>query len=186
MQRLRYLESERLLISFKTFFLVFLSSTLLFADVGVLKKVVDGDTLYFRSGGRTVKCRIAYIDTPESHRNARAKRKAKTCMGVTLDRMIEAGREASRHAKTLISIGKSYRFDIKGRDRYGRSICIVRLPGGETYNEKMVKDGYAVPFWKYISSSMRQRYKIASKEAKSDGMGLWRRYLHVMKCLIRK
>ena len=58
--------------------------------------------------------------------------------------MIEAGREATRHAKTLVSIGKSYRFDVKGRDRYGRSICIVQLPGGETYNERMVKDGYAV------------------------------------------
>ena len=164
---------------------VLLAVTLL-ADVGTLKKVVDGDTLYFHSRGHTVKCRIAYIDTPESHRNERARRKASACRGVTLDRMVEAGREASRYARNLVSIGKSYRFEVKGRDRYGRSICVVRLPGGETYNERMVKDGYAAPFWKYIPILKVYRFAKLEREAGSGRKGLWRDCRPVMECLLRR
>ena len=107
------------------------------------------------------------------------------CLGVTLNWIVEAGKAATKHAKTLVSIGKSYRFEVKGRDCYGRSICVVRLPGGETYNERMVKDGYAAPFWKYVPSSMRRRYKKIADEAKAGQKGLWSDYRPVMECLIR-
>lgn len=170
----------------KTFFLALLLPVFLLADVGVLKKVVDGDTLYFRSGGHTVKCRIAYIDTPESHFNERAKREARRCAGIVPQRMVEAGKAATRHARRLVAIGRSYRFDVNGRDRYGRSICVVRLPDGETYNERMVKDGYAVPFWKYVPYSMKRRYKRLADESKAGRKGLWSAYRPVMECLIQK
>ena len=170
----------------KTLLTTILLAAKLLADMGTLKKVVDGDTLYFHSRGRTIKCRIAYIDTPESHRNSRAKRKAGVCAGVTLDRMVAAGKEAARHAGSLVSVGKSYRFDVRGHDRYGRAICVVRLPDGETYNERMVRDGYAVPFWKYIPSSMKRRYGTLAKEAKRRRDGLWREYRPVMECLLRR
>ena len=166
--------------------LVLLLPALLLADVGALKKVVDGDTLYFHSQGKTVKCRIAYIDTPESRFNERAKREARRCAGIVPQRMVEAGKAATRHAKTLVSVGKSYRFDILGRDRYGRSICIVRLPDGETYNERMVKDGYAVPFWKYVPSSMRRRYKRLADESKVGRKGLWDAYRPLMECVLKE
>ena len=170
----------------QTIILTVLLAVTLLADVGTLKKVVDGDTLYFHSRGHTVKCRIAYIDTPESHRNSRAESKAGVCVGVTLDRMVGAGKEAARHAGSLVSVGKSYRFDVRGHDRYGRAICVVRLPDGETYNEGMVRDGYAVPFWKYIPSSMKRRYGTLAKEAKRRHNGLWREYRPVMECLLRR
>jgi len=50
-------------------FLIILLPLLLFSDVGILTKIVDGDTLYFRTYGKKVKCRIEYIDTPESRDN---------------------------------------------------------------------------------------------------------------------
>ena len=165
--------------------LALLLPALLLADVGALKKVVDGDTLYFRSNGKTVKCRIAYIDTPESRFNERAKREVRRCSGIIPGRMVEAGKAATRHARSLVSVGKSYRFDIRGRDRYGRSICIVRLPDGETYNERMVKDGYAVPFWKYIPLSSQRRFYLLEKEAASGRRGLWGSHPEVMRCLDR-
>jgi len=52
--------------------LLLIISLSLLAEVGTLKKVVDGDTLYFTND----KCRILYIDTPESYRNKKAKRDA--------------------------------------------------------------------------------------------------------------
>ena len=93
-----------------------------------LKKIVDGDTLYFYSSGQNFKCRIAYIDTPESKHNHRAKQKTQLCHGITLKRMVEAGKEAKKHAKTLLQIGTNYRYEEIGCDRYKRSICIVQLP----------------------------------------------------------
>ncbi len=168
----------------KTLLSTILLAVTLIADVGTLKKVVDGDTLYFRSNGKTVKCRIAYIDTPESHFNERAKRESRRCAGIVPQRMVEAGKAATRHAKSLVSVGKSYRFEVKGRDRYGRSICVVRLPGGETYNERMVKDGYAVPFWMYVPASLKNRYKNIMHMTKSRRTGLWKDYYSVMECLI--
>jgi len=168
------------------FFLFCLVPTVIFADIGSLKKVVDGDTLYFYSHGQTVKCRIAWIDTPESYRNARAKRKARECPGVTLGRMEEAGKEATRHVKQILSFGKTYHFDVMGHDRYGRAICIVKLPDGGIFNERMVIDGYAVPYWKYIPAALKRRFWKFSDEAKQKQTGLWKDYRPVMDCLSRR
>jgi micrococcal nuclease len=159
--------------------------TLLFADTGTLRKVVDGDTLYFYSRGKTVKCRLAWIDTPESHYNARVKKKAKRCPGIVPARMVEAGKKAADHTRSLVKRGKGYRYEVTGGDRYGRKICVVRLPGGEILNEVMVRDGYAAPFWKYIPASMAERMGKLSREAKRKKAGLWKDYRPVMECLER-
>ena len=60
----------------------------LYADTGVPKKVVDGDTLHFANN----KWRILYIDTPESKRNKKAKRDVKQCKNFTLDTMVKMGK----------------------------------------------------------------------------------------------
>ena len=150
---------------------IVLCFSFLTADTGTLEKVVDGDTLYFYSHGQTVKCRMAYIDTPESHRNERSRKKAGRCKSVTLERMVKGGREATKHGKTLVMTGKTYRFNVIGQDRYGRSICVLRL-GDITYNEKMVLDGYAVPYWKYIPRPRKRRFKVLVEEAKRKRAGL--------------
>jgi len=49
---------------------------------------VDGDTLHFTND----KCRILYIDTPESYRNKKAKRDVKQCKNFTLDTMVKIGK----------------------------------------------------------------------------------------------
>ena len=157
----------------------------LFADIGILQKVIDGDTLYFYSNGHKVKCRIAYIDTPESKRNKRAKKFARKCPNVTLGTIVKAGKLATKHAKQLVKIGKKYKFDVVDKDRYGRSICIVHLPGQYTYNELMVLDGYAVPYWYYMPKGLKRKFFILQREAKSNRAGLWDRYRKVMECLDR-
>jgi endonuclease YncB( thermonuclease family) len=53
--------------------LLLLSQVLLFSDSRKLIKIVDGDTLYFKINNKTVKCRIGYIDTPESYMNKKLK-----------------------------------------------------------------------------------------------------------------
>jgi micrococcal nuclease len=155
----------------KIILFILITNILLFADIGILKKVVDGDTLYFTND----KCRILYIDTPESMRNKKAKKDAKRCKNITLDTMVKMGKEATNHAKTLLKIGKSYKYDVLGQDRYKRSLCIVYTPKG-VYNELIVKDGYAVAFERYLPKSVKRKYLRLEREAKSANRGLWKKY----------
>ena len=163
----------------------FLSAAAAAADLnGLLERVVDGDTLRFYAGGERLTCRIAYIDAPESHANARAKRKAAACRGVALGRMTEAGRLAAEHAEKLLRRGKTYRIRILGEDRYGRSICLVALPGGGTFNEAMVDDGFAIAYRKYIPVGLLPRFERMQKAARAGKKGLWKSHTASMRCLL--
>ena len=141
------------------------------ADVGVLKKVVDGDTLHFTND----KCRILYIDTPESKRNTKAKRDAQKCKNLTLDTIVKMGKQSTAHAQTLVKVGKSYKYNVTGKDRYNRSLCVVYTLKG-TFNELMVKDGYAMPYERYVPSELKRKYLKLSQEAKRLNSGLWKSY----------
>ena len=163
-----------------------LISSLLVADMGTVEKVVDGATIYFRIDDKKAKCRIAFIDVPDKNPNERAKRMTKTCQDVSLYDITRAGHEATWYAKQLLKPGKRYRVFIAGIDPYNRDICVVLLPNGETYNERMVKDGYAVPYRRYIPYAMKQRYETLYDGARRHRNGLWKIYRHVMECLMRQ
>ena len=148
-----------------------LIALMLNANVGTLKKGVDGETLHFTND----KCRILYIDTPESYRNKKAKRDVKQCRNFTLDTMVKMGKLSTAHAKTLVRVGKSYKYDVTGKDRYNRSLCVVYTPKG-IFNELMVKDGYAMPYERYLPKEQKRKYHKLAKEAKSSNRGLWKNY----------
>lgn len=153
------------------FYLVLVFPIGLFGDIGVLKSIIDGDTIKFNNAT----CRIAYIDTPESHKNAKAKRDAQSCHGVTVETIMEMGKESTRHAALLLQIGKSYHYDVINTDRYKRSICVVEL--GETlFNEQMIADGYAVVYERYVPDRLKRRYRLLEQEAKRAHKGLWGKY----------
>lgn len=101
--------------------------------IGTLKKIVDGDTLHFDED----KCRIAHIDSPESSRNLKAKGDAERCEDLTLDTLVEMGKQSTVYTKGVVEVGRSYKYDVIGTDRYERSICIVHTPDG-LFNELMV------------------------------------------------
>ena len=152
----------------------------LHADVGKLSAIVDGDTVKF---GDTI-CRFAYIDTPESKKNDRAKKKVDSCDGMTIETMIESGKESTSHLSELLEKGKSYKFDIQGEDRYQRKICVIWLNNGTSVNKKMVEDGYAVPYYDYIKDeNVIREMKKAYKEAKQNRRGLFVKYESSLKCI---
>ena len=153
----------------KILILVVITLLSLQADVGTLKKVVDGDTLHFTND----KCRILYIDTPESSHNDKAKRDATNCKALTLDTIVKMGKQSKAHAEELLKVGKSYKYDVIGKDRYKRSLCVVYTPRG-IFNELMVKDGYAMPYERYVPSELKRKYYKLSQEAKRLNSGLWK------------
>ena len=155
---------------------------LLFSDIGILTKVVDGDTLYFKANNKKVKCRIEYIDTPESRDNKKNKRDISNCKGITAKDMTSAGKSATRAAKKLLTLKKQYSYDVNGKDRYGRSICIVQL-GYSTFNEQMLINGYAVPYRQYMNPSELKHYNVLLENAKMNKVGLWKDRHEVIECL---
>lgn len=164
--------------------LIILLPILLCADVGVLTKIVDGDTLYFKTNNKKVKCRIEYIDTPESRNNKKNKRDISNCRGITAKDMTSAGKSATRAAKRLLTLKKQYKYDVNGKDRYGRSICVVKL-GDTTFNEQMILNGYAVPYRQYMNASEIEHYNMLLEKAESEKVGLWRNRESVIECLNR-
>jgi micrococcal nuclease len=164
--------------------LIILLPILLFSDVGVLIKIVDGDTLYFKTKNKKVKCRIEYIDTPESRDNKKNKRDISNCRGITAKDMTSAGKSATRATKSLLTLKKQYSYSVSGKDRYGRSICVVELDD-TTFNEQMVLNGYAVPYRQYMNSSELKHYNVLLKKVKSEKVGLWEDRESVIECLDR-
>lgn len=165
--------------------LILLVPFLLMADTGILTKIVDGDTLYFKTDGQKVKCRIEYIDTPESKNNSKLKRDIKYCRDVSTKDMISAGKSATRAAKRLLKLRDGYSYKVHGKDRYGRSICVVQLDDTTTFNEEMISNGYAVPFRRYMSSEEKRYFNEVLEEAKTHHVGLWKDFAKEIKCLNR-
>lgn len=169
----------------KIVLLAFLA-TLGFSDTGILTKVVDGDTLYFKKDNsrKVVKCRIEYIDTPESMINKKLKKDIKLCGGAVKEKdMKAAGKSATRAAKRVLEIGERYNYSVSGKDRYGRSICVVQLKDGETFNETMLKEGYAVAFRHYMTWSEKIHYVSVEKKAQQLHKGLWGSFPQEMMCM---
>ncbi|MAC84365.1 MAG: hypothetical protein CL624_09545 [Arcobacter sp.] len=150
-----------------------------YAEVGTLSKVIDGDTVKF---GQTT-CRLAYIDTPESRKNKRLKRIVKSCSGVTINTMIAAGKKSTSYLKAKLKVGKQYKYTVVDIDRYKRSVCIIMINNRTSINQQLVKDGYAVPYYRYIKSDKRNMYRKLSKEAKRLNEGLYKSHSSSINCL---
>jgi len=107
-----------------------------------------------------------------------------TRRGITAQDMTSAGKSATRVAKRLLTLKKQYSYDVNGKDRYGRSICVVKLDN-TTFNEQMILNGYAVPYRQYMNASELKYYNILLEKAKMKKVGLWRDRELVIECLNR-
>jgi len=158
-----------------------LSVTFIQAENLKLQRIKDGDTVVFNKG---VTCRLSYVDTPESYPNKKATRDVANCNGVTLDEVITSGRYAKRYLGSIMQKGSTYNVDIKGEDRYGRSICVIYNEQKQSINEMLVRNGFAVPYWRYIKDyNTRSRMKEYVRHAQSNNKGLWRTHRAVMECM---
>jgi micrococcal nuclease len=154
----------------------------LLADTGTLIKIVDGDTLNFNTNSKIVKCRIEYIDTPESSNNNKNKRDVKNCKNVSQKDMKSAGKSATRAATRLLTLNKQYEYEVSDKDHYERSICVVKLDE-VTFNEQMILNGYAVPYRQYMNQSELRHYNFLLSTAKANKAGLWKDRKEVIECL---
>lgn len=155
----------------KTIYLLALIASVSFAKEGVLTKIVDGDTLHFKTKNKLQKCKIAYINTPESSDNNQLKQDLGICKDISTKVMLSAGNSATKHANKLLKIGNTYSYTTYTKNN--EQICEVSLGGGITFSEKMLLDGYAV-IWQ-VSKKRRDEQNFTSvlSFAKRKNNGLW-------------
>jgi endonuclease YncB( thermonuclease family) len=116
---------------------------------GKVVGIADGDTLTLLVGKTQVKVRLDGIDTSE--------------------RAQPFGRKAGQALAKKV-FGKVVQVDDLGKDRYGRTLGIVRL-GKKTINLELVREGWA---WWYRKYAPKNKELAAAEEAaRKAKRGLW-------------
>ena len=150
-----------------------------------LRKISDGDTMTFHNNKGEIKCRIYGIDTPEKFKTAKFKKDMEVT-GMSEKELKSAGEAATNYAKQRLHINSGYKLEIYDTDKYGRSLCVVYLNSGQSFNEKIVEDGYAVVYkrGKYTKDKeLRHTLNQAQGRAVKSEAGLWRNYKILMKSM---
>jgi micrococcal nuclease len=125
--------------------------------------VTDGDTLTVRCGkSKQEKVRLAEVDAPEKRQPFGSAAKAR-CSELAY------GKEV-----TLVG-GK--------KDRYGRTVAGVLLPGGESLGRALIRDGFA---WWYKEYSKDPSLGALEEEARNEKRGLWKDELPVRPAEFRR
>ena len=129
---------------------------------GTVTRVVDGDTLDVeRSANNISRLRLACIDAPE---------KAQKPYGI-------------RSKAKLIELTLGKRIDVEsvGPDQYGRLISKAEI-NGESVNLKLVKEGHAAVYQKYLGPcpDLKEELMEAEAKAKKKRLGMWEQEPQIM------
>jgi micrococcal nuclease len=124
-------------------------------------KVIDGDTVKIRFGGRDETVRLLLIDTPETVHPTKPEQ--------------PFGREASNFMKKLLPAGVQIQVEpgIGERDKYGRLLAYFYVKD-QMINKMLLEKGLArvayvyAPNTKYIDE-----FREVEKEAKNKEAGIW-------------
>lgn len=126
---------------------------------GLVVRVVDGDTIHVRIGGRVEKVRYIGVNTPELHHPTR--------------REEPGGRQAHAANRRLVE-GKRVRLDldVQSRDRYGRMLAYVWI--GETMvNAELIRLGFAQVMTVPPNVRHQALFLKLQRAAREAGRGLW-------------
>ena len=122
------------------------------ADVVGAARVIDGDTIVINDEH----VRLQGIDAPETDQTCHAYGRQWPC-----GRMAAEWLRDHLHGRQVECVGHA-------QDRYGRLLAVCYV-GGESVNDRLVREGWALDYRKYSTDYME-----AEAEAKRRGAGLWR------------
>ena len=132
------------------------------AGIGVVRSIIDGDTIDITIDGTDERIRLLGIDTPETK---------------IPDVPVECfGPEAAARTSELLPVGTQVRLerDIVGRDDYGRMLAYVhRLDDDLFVNETLVREGFARLLFIRPNFAYRGQMVDAATAAEREGLGLW-------------
>lgn len=141
-------------------------------------RVIDGDTAIFQDSNLTnIKCRMAYVDTPESVINDKAKKNAASCNVTPLD-IVNLGTLSKSYAHDYFLAHPTVDVTVNGVDQYNRSVCVV-----QDYNLAVVRDGYATVYKSFTPKDKKLIYLPLQDNAIAHSFGLWKVNPNLMQCL---
>jgi len=142
-------------------------------------KIVDGDTLKVIVNSKIEKVRLIGIDTPEIHKNRRAKLQSKK-LKTDLSEIIQMGKEAKKFVSSIVKKGEKIflETDVQERDRYGRILAYVWLKDGSMLNEKIICNGYAMPLTIPPNVKYKDTFLYCFRYAREQNLGLWKSSIH--------
>lgn len=127
---------------------------------GKITHVADGDTVNIEVAGVRERVRLANIDSPETTGRA--------------DRPGQPYADDAQGALEKMVLNKVLALRCFEQDHYGRNVCDIPLPNGNTANQQMVEQGWA---WAYTGSNERylrdKSLKAIQKRAQQQRIGLW-------------
>jgi micrococcal nuclease len=125
-------------------------------------RVVDGDTIVVRVGGREERVRFIGINTPES---------------VDPRRPVQCfGKEASANAEALLDVPAVLLEEDESqgsRDSSGRLLRYVWLEDGRMANLEQLAGGFAAEYTFDTPYKYREEFRAAQRVAREEGRGLW-------------
>jgi len=123
------------------------------AFTGKVVNVADGDTITILTPEKSqVKVRIYGIDTPEKGQ--------------------AFGSKAADFTKERAALQEVNVQEID-RDRYGRTVGIVKLPSGAILNEEILRSGFAWVYRQYCNQSFCSQWAELERHAQASKIGLW-------------
>lgn len=123
------------------------------AFTGKVINVADGDTVTILTPEKSqVKVRLYGIDTPEKGQ--------------------AFGSKAADFTKERAALQEVSVLEID-RDRYGRTVGIVTLPGGAILNEEIIRAGFAWVYRQYCRQNFCTQWAELEREAQASKLGLW-------------
>lgn len=127
---------------------------------GIVRRVVDGDTIEMRIGRSNEMVRLLGIDTPETVHPT----KPVECFGP----------EASARTKELLAKGTTARIerDVEARDHFGRLLLFIFV-GDVMVNEVLLREGFARPLSIAPNVARAAEFDRLASEARNQGVGLW-------------
>ena len=148
----------------------------------MVESIEDGDTLVIQYKGKSQRVQLVGIDAPEDTQNPKLNLDSKR-KNIEKSDLLTLGRLATEHLKILIKAGQSV--SLKGnltqKDKYNRLPAVVLNEKGESLNQSMVKDGYALLLTRFpLNENIRSNLAKAEKQARSDKTGLWGSHTELM------
>jgi micrococcal nuclease len=116
-------------------------------------RVIDSDTFHCQPpNGETEKIKLIGVEVPES---------------------IE--KKATTFVKSFLRNGAPVKLELdeETRDKYGRILAYVYLPGGKMLNALLIQEGYAQVMVNPPNVKYKDLFLGLQKEAKEQGKGLW-------------
>jgi micrococcal nuclease len=125
-----------------------------------VERVVDGDTIIVRVGGRRERLRYIGMDTPETKHPRKE--------------VQPFGPEADAANRRLVG-GQTVRlvFDAQARDKYGRLLAYVYLDDGTFVNAELVRLGLARVMTIPPNVRHAEEFVRLQRQARAAGRGMW-------------